>query len=79
MTRGHRGLSRGENYVVGLGARPSRAGSISRELLDSYPDTAFPPKKAGGFKPAPSAEMPVLMVPSGVDWRPDHGNAGHSY
>ncbi len=54
------GLLPGKNYVVGLGARPSRAGSISRELLDSCLSTEFPPKKAGGFKPAPSAEMPAL-------------------
>ena len=49
----------GRNSIVGLGVRPICAGSIGREPPVYCKYTGFPPKKAGSFKPAPSAEKPV--------------------
>ena len=47
------GLLQGKNYVVGLGARPSRAGSIGRDSPRHGESTVFPPQEAGGASPCP--------------------------
>jgi len=43
----------GKNSVVGLGARPSRAGSIGRDTPGHGEFIDFPPQEAGGASPCP--------------------------
>ena len=45
--------SPGKSSVVGLGARPGRAGSIGRDTPGHGESTALPPQEAGGASPCP--------------------------
>jgi len=52
-TRNIGGNIPGKDSVVGLGARPGRAGSIGRDTPGHGKLTGLPPQKAGGVSPCP--------------------------
>ena len=66
VTGGHRLLSSaGKDSVVGLGARPGRAGSIGRDIPGHGEFTDLPSQQAGGASPCPiHGEISALWFPA---------------